>query len=789
MSISQRLLIIGVIGVIFAGSIALGRDTVGASTGEIDHVAQLDTPTNTPLPPTSTNTALPPTPTNTPLPPTPTNTPVPPTATNSPPPPTATNTPTPINQSPSISAISNRTTNEDTPTGFIPFTIADPETPANQLSVSASSSNTILLPNASIRFGGSGGNRSIKLRPAANKTGSTTLTVTISDGLATAKSSFNLLVKPINDAPVIDLNGGDPGIDSTVDFVTNEDAIKFADGDLRVLDVDNTKLSSATVALLNPVNGPAEVLTANTAGTQITAVYSSGTLTLNGLDSKANYQKVLRSITYDNTAESPSPVARTIEVQLSDGLLNSSIAQSTISIIDPRLIVDKQPETQTIAQGGSAIFTIEIQNAGNTPLYEVTISDELSPDCEREIGTLSVGESLKYSCNHPNNYLEFTNIVVASGHDNLDHASVVQDSARVEVANPNIQVVKSPASQTTLQGEPARFDVFVINPSTTVDLINVAVVDPLVPDCSRTGIHQFNNLRAGQDIIYQCQLDDVTTAFTNVITATGTNLLTGQTVIDSSVANVELLDLSALLSATPSTLHTPGGLIDFSLTISNPGSVDVTLSSLSSVDYGLLLNPDNPQLISNNCSSQNLPSLAAGEQFSCTFSGMVEATPPFKEVAISIEARDNDQNSIVRRAATKIDISAPVISTAFLPLVVQSYIQPDEENDLPCTAYPISINRTYLFLPDDLDDWYYYDIEVPGIVKVRMQDFLPKDGQLAIWTGTNCDYLDTLVGHNANFLPTKEITYFALPDRYYVWVTNSDAVEYDQPYLLVVDTP
>jgi hypothetical protein len=49
------------------------------------------------------------------------------------------------------------------------------------LTVSGSSNNTTLVPNANIVFGGSRANRTVTVTPAANQTGSAT-TVTVSDG-------------------------------------------------------------------------------------------------------------------------------------------------------------------------------------------------------------------------------------------------------------------------------------------------------------------------------------------------------------------------------------------------------------------------------------------------------------------------------------------------------------------------------------------------------------------------------------------------------------------------------
>ena len=107
------------------------------------------------------------------------------------------------NTPPTISSIPGRTINEDTQTGAISFTVADAELTAGSLSVSGSSSNPTLVPDGNIVFAGSGANRTIAVTPAANQSGTATITVTVSDGQSSASTTFVLTVNPVNDPPTI----------------------------------------------------------------------------------------------------------------------------------------------------------------------------------------------------------------------------------------------------------------------------------------------------------------------------------------------------------------------------------------------------------------------------------------------------------------------------------------------------------------------------------------------------------------------------------------------------------
>lgn len=102
----------------------------------------------------------------------------------------------PANTAPVISAISRTNTTADTATPAIGFTVSDLETPAANLALSAVSANTALVPNAGIVFGGSDNNRTVTITPKGGQAGVAPITVTVSDGINTASSSFAVMVTP-----------------------------------------------------------------------------------------------------------------------------------------------------------------------------------------------------------------------------------------------------------------------------------------------------------------------------------------------------------------------------------------------------------------------------------------------------------------------------------------------------------------------------------------------------------------------------------------------------------------
>lgn len=116
----------------------------------------------------------------------------------------------PVNDGPTITSILPQAIDEDTSTGLLAFTVADVETPATGLVVTASSSDKVLVPDANVVLTpGAAGAYSVVVTPAHDQTGLTTITLTVKDAdNQTASTTFVVAVNPINDAPVITAPGG-----------------------------------------------------------------------------------------------------------------------------------------------------------------------------------------------------------------------------------------------------------------------------------------------------------------------------------------------------------------------------------------------------------------------------------------------------------------------------------------------------------------------------------------------------------------------------------------------------
>jgi hypothetical protein len=99
---------------------------------------------------------------------------------------------------------------------------------------------------------------------------------------------------------------------------------------LTITDADavTNDISSASISITNYVAGQDVLSFTAPGGSNITGFFdtTSGTLSLTGADSIANYQLALRSVTYANTSDNPTGAARSVQFIVSDASLVPSVA-------------------------------------------------------------------------------------------------------------------------------------------------------------------------------------------------------------------------------------------------------------------------------------------------------------------------------------------------------------------------------------------------------------------------------------------------------------------------------
>jgi Cadherin domain len=155
----------------------------------------------------------------------------------------------------------------------------------------------------------------------------------------------------INIPPFVSINAGSPLV-----YAEQSAAAPVAPA-LTVVDPDSPNLVSATVAITaGYIQGQDSLVFANTPYIQGSWNASTGVLTLNGVDSQANYQAALESVKYYNSSNNPNNSTRTVSFAVSDGLSLSNAANQQINVQGiniPPIIATNSNGPVSYSQGNS----------------------------------------------------------------------------------------------------------------------------------------------------------------------------------------------------------------------------------------------------------------------------------------------------------------------------------------------------------------------------------------------------------------------------------------------------
>ncbi len=138
-----------------------------------------------------------------------------------------------------------------------------------------------------------------------------------------------------NDAlPVVDPNGGGNGTNSETTFTEGQAGVSIAD-QLTVTDADSPTLQGAKVTLTNAQDADTLVVGSPNANIAVTTATVNGqiVLTLTGAATAAEYEAVIKSITFQNSSQDPSVADRTITVTVNDGQNDSVPATSIVHVV------------------------------------------------------------------------------------------------------------------------------------------------------------------------------------------------------------------------------------------------------------------------------------------------------------------------------------------------------------------------------------------------------------------------------------------------------------------------
>ncbi len=99
-----------------------------------------------------------------------------------------------VNDAPTIAVVGGACTSDTAAMGRLDLTVGDVESAASSLTLSATSSNQALLPDANLVLGGSGADKTLTLSAVAGASGSATVTVEVDDGTDTTQIAISVRV-------------------------------------------------------------------------------------------------------------------------------------------------------------------------------------------------------------------------------------------------------------------------------------------------------------------------------------------------------------------------------------------------------------------------------------------------------------------------------------------------------------------------------------------------------------------------------------------------------------------
>ena len=254
---------------------------------------------------------------------------------------------TDINEVPVISAVAAQSTNEDTATGQIAFSISDEDDDAG-LTLSAASQNEDLIPESAITFGGSGGNRWVVITPVTNQSGSSEITVTASDGTLTASRNFTLTVNPVNDAP-------------TLAAITNPATLPLSSGaqTVNLSGISAGPDANQSVAVTATSDNPS--LIPNPAVTH-TDPSTTGSLSFTPVTGQSGTATITVTATDDGGT--------------ANGGVDSFKRTFIVTVInDADLAITVTDGAATSVAGNPTTYTISVTNNGPSPVFNATVTD------------------------------------------------------------------------------------------------------------------------------------------------------------------------------------------------------------------------------------------------------------------------------------------------------------------------------------------------------------------------------------------------------------------------------
>jgi len=482
------------------------------------------------------------------------------------------------------------------------------------------------------------------------------------------------------------------------------------------------------------------------------------------------------------------------------GASDSHVTNAFVKVLGPDLRITKRPTTQAVLPGATARFTIVIFNTSlDTFLTDIEVNDSIVNDCDRDPIVplnLAPGESIDYACQQNNVQSPLTSVATVTAIDPLSgNVLTASDVAWVDVLNMTASLIPQP-NAVAEPGAPVTFHVSLVNtgsiPLTLMGLTtnrfgNVLdsgndALDPAdntcLPQASLPVIQPYGGSYTCSFVaVVQGQPSD----FSVILTAMAKDR-TNQTVTATTSGTVRITNVPAAINLTatadPPFIHPPSRNVTFSVRVDNTGDADmVTLTQLRDSLLGSL----------DGRGTCDVPTtIQPGFSYQCGFSAVVSGeVGQQKSRTITATALDDDLNpkTVTDSATVTVTVTDMPVQTAYMPAVTEYVI-----GSSCIDALPLSLNRAYQFLPpaNKAQQVFRFELPASGRLTVAMTNFVPRAGQLVVWSGA-CGSLE-LIGRNPDTALNKTVELGTRPPgQYIIQIINDGPTNNTNLYRLIVN--
>ena len=268
---------------------------------------------------------------------------------------------------PVFTEVPTSVTNKEDTQFTVTVKIDDSDTPADQLKLTASSSNQTIITNTAFNVSATGKTRTITFTPLPNANGEVTVTLKLEDSISKEASAitttFRVVIEAVNDGPTIALNQN--SVTSNAGVLTTN--VLFA----RVADVDN---NVDTLTLLVKSTSNSNLVTPND------VFFTRGT-------SGTNFFTIAPRAGATGTA--------TIEIGVSDGAV-TNVQPFNVTIVPTGKLIVGNPASITIADNTTASpypSSVTVSNVFGTVGNVVVTLADLTHTRPEDLDVLLVGPS------------------------------------------------------------------------------------------------------------------------------------------------------------------------------------------------------------------------------------------------------------------------------------------------------------------------------------------------------------------------------------------------------------